>query len=380
MNSYVSHAPIEPHTATARLEGGKITVWASTQSPFGAKGQIAQTLGLPENAVRVITPFVGGGFGGKNNNQQAVEAARLAKMTGQPVQLMWSREEEFFYDTFRPAAIVKIKAGVTEAGRISFWDYGVYFAGQRGSEHIYDIPHHRTTVFGSGWTGAAGTHPFATGPWRAPSNNTNTFARESHIDMLASQAGIDPLEFRLKNLKDERMIRVLKAVAQKFGWTPAKAPSGRCFGLAAGIDAGTYVAHMAEAEVDKSTGRVKVKRVVCAQDMGLSINPQGARLQMEGCIMMGLGYALTEEIHFKGGEILDLNFNTYEIPRFSWMPQIETVLIDDREAPAQGGGEPAVICMGAVIANAIHDATGARLLQLPMTPERIKHAGEGRRR
>lgn len=174
------------------------------------------------------------------------------------------------------------------------------------------------------------------------------------------------------------MIRVLQAAAKQFGWTPAKAPSGRGYGVAAGIDSGTYVAHMAEVEVDQRTGRVKVKRVVCAQDMGLSINPQGARLQMEGCVMMGLGYALTEEIHFKGGEILDLNFNTYEIPRFSWMPQIETVLIEDREAAPQGGGEPAVICMGAVIANAIHDATGARLLQLPMTPERIKHAGEGR--
>ncbi|MFB3787208.1 MAG: molybdopterin cofactor-binding domain-containing protein [bacterium] len=374
LNGYVSHAPIEPHTATARLEGGKITVWASTQSPFGAQGQIAQAVGMAEKDVQVITPFVGGGFGGKNNNQQAVEAARLAKLAGQPVQLMWSREEEFFYDTFRPAAIVKIKAGVTEAGRIALWDYGVYFAGQRGSEHFYDIPHHRTTVFGSGWTGAPGTHPFATGPWRAPSNNTNTFARESHIDILASHAGIDPVEFRLKNLQDERMIRVLNAAAQQFGWTPAPAPSGRGFGAALGIDAGTYVAHLAEIEVDKSTGRIQVKRVVCAQDMGLCVNPEGAQLQMTGCIMMGLGYALTEEIHFQGGQILDLNFNTYEIPRFSWLPQIETVVIEDREAPPQGGGEPAVIGMGAVIANAVHDATGARLLQLPMTPERIKNA------
>ncbi|MFB3787821.1 MAG: molybdopterin cofactor-binding domain-containing protein [bacterium] len=371
LNGYVAHAPIEPHSTTIQIEGDRATVWCSTQGPFPVRQAAAQILELPEDRVRVITPFVGGGFGGKRA-RNASQAARIAKLTGLTVQLSDSREDEFFHDTFRPAAIVKIKAGVTDSGRMAFWDYGVYFAGQRGSEHIYDIPHHRTAVYGSSGRGSA--HPFGTGAWRAPANNTNTFARESHIDILASQAGLDPLEFRLQNLKDERMIRVLNAAAEQFGWTPAKAPSGRGFGIALGIDSGTYVAHMAEVEVDKATGRVKVKRVVCAQDMGLSINPEGARLQMEGCIMMGLGYALTEEIHFKGGQILDLNFNTYEIPCFSWLPQIETVVIEDREAPPQGGGEPAVIGMGAVIANAVHDATGARLLQLPMTPERIKNA------
>ncbi len=131
---------------------------------------------------------------------------------------------------------------------------------------------------------------------------------------------------------------------------------------------------MAEVEVDKKTGHVQVIRVVCAQDMGLSINPEGAKTQMEGCITMGLGYALTEDIHFKGGEIFDLNFDTYDIPRFSWLPNIEAVLIDDREAAPQGGGEPAIICMGGLIANAIFDAIGVRVFQLPMTPERIKQA------
>ena len=229
-------------------------------------------------------------------------------------------------------------------------------------------------TYGSGWRGQPGSHPFGTGPWRAPANNTNTFARESHIEILAAAAEMDPLEFRLKNLKDTRMIRVLKAAAEKFGWTPAKAPSGRGHGIACGIDAGTYVAHMCEVEVDRKTGHVQVKRVVCAQDMGLSINPEGAKIQMEGCVTMGLGYALAEDIHFKGGEILDLNFDTYEIPRFSWLPKIETVLIDDRNAAPQGGGEPAIICMGGVIANAIFDAIGGRVFQLPMTPERVKQA------
>jgi CO/xanthine dehydrogenase Mo-binding subunit len=131
---------------------------------------------------------------------------------------------------------------------------------------------------------------------------------------------------------------------------------------------------LAEVEVDKSSGHVQVQRVVCAQDMGLAINPEGAAVQMEGCITMGMGYALTEDIHFRGGEILDLNFDTYEIPRFSRVPTIETVIIDDKNATPQGGGEPAIIVMGAVIANAIYDAVGVRLFQLPMSPERIKGA------
>ena len=372
LNSYVAHAPIEPHTAVAKIEGNKITIWASTQSPFGLQSAVTNTLGLSSENVHVLTPFVGGGFGGKNYNQQGVEAARLAKLTGKPIQVAWSREEEFIYDPFRPAAVVKIKSGVTESGKLALWDYHVYFAGSRGAQQFYEIPHHRTAVHGSGWRGIPGTHPFRTGPWRAPANNTNTFARESHIDTMAEKAGIDPLEFRLKNLTDQKMVGVLKAAAKKFGWTPSKAPSGRGYGIACGIDSGTYVVTMAEVEVNKKTGHVQVKRVICAQDMGLVINPAGAKLQMEGCIIMGLGYALTEEIHFKGGKILDLNFDTYKIPRFPWLPKIETVLIDDKDSPAQGGGEPAIVTMGGVIANAIYDAIGVRLLQLPMTPERIK--------
>jgi isoquinoline 1-oxidoreductase len=374
LNSYVSHAPIETHAALAKIEGNKATLWASTQTPFALRDAAAALLGLPAQNVRVITPYIGGAFGGKSNNQQALEAVRLAKLAGKPVQVVWTRAEEFFYDTFRPAAVVKIQAGVTESGLISFWDYGVYFAGERGAAQFYNIPHHRTVAYGSGWTAAPGSHPFATGPWRAPGNNTNSFARESHIDMLAAKAGMDPVEFRLKNLKDERMRRVLQAAARKFGWSAAKTPSQRGYGVACGTDANSYVAHMAEVAVDKNTGNVRVKWVVCAQEMGLCVNPEGARLQMEGAITMGLGYALSEEVRFQGGEILDSNFDTYTIPRFSWLPEIETVILDAKDSPPQGGGEPPIICVGAVIANAVFDATGARLLQLPMTPERVKDA------
>ena len=376
LDGYVAHAPLETHTAVAEIVDGRCTIWASTQTPFRLQTEAAEALGWPEDKVRVVPPFVGGGFGGKSANRQAIEAARLAKRTGRPVQVAWSRAEEFFYDTFRPAAVVKIDAGVGEGGRITYWDYKTYFAGSRGADHFYDIPHHRTVAAPGGWRGGPGTHPFATGAWRAPGNNTNTFARESHIDILAVQAGIDPVEFRLRNLTDKKMRQVLETTANRFGWLEAGAPSGRGQGLALGIDAGTYVGLAVEVDVDQPTGKVTVKRMVCAQNMGLAINPEGATIQMEGCLTMGLGYALAEQVRFSGGEILDTNFDTYEIPRFSWLPEIETFIIDAEDDPPQGGGEPAIVVVGAAIANAIYDAVGARVYRMPMTAERVLFAME----
>ena len=373
LNGYVAHAPIEPHTALASVEGDRATVWASTQAPFRLKDEVAQTLGVPPANIRVITPFVGGGFGGKTRNIQAVQAVRLSKLAGRPVQVAWSRADEFFNDSFRPAAVVRIKSGTDAAGRIVFWDYEVLFAGDRSSAQFYDIPHHRTVSRGE-WGGGPSAHPFAVGAWRAPGSNTNVFARECQIDVMAAKAGADPLEFRLKNLADERMRRVLGAAADKFGWKPAAVPSGRGVAIVGSDYLGTYVATAAEVAVDKETGHVKVKRVVCAQDAGQCINPEGAWIQIEGCVTMGLGYALTEEIRFKGGEVRDLNFDTYEIPRFSWLPEIETVIVENDALPSSGGGEPAIINMGAVLANAVFDATGARIFRLPMTPARVKAA------
>jgi CO/xanthine dehydrogenase Mo-binding subunit len=191
---------------------------------------------------------------------------------------------------------------------------------------------------------------------------------------MAAKAKIDPLEFRMKNISDPRMRRVLQTAANHFGWKKAAAPSGRGCGVACGIDAETYVAEIAEVAIDQLSGQVKVERIVCAQDMGFVVNPEGATMQMEGCIMMGLGYTLSEDIRFKGGQILTTNFDTYELPRFSWMPQIETILVKNDEFPPKGGGEPPIVPIGAAVANAIFDATGARLYQFPMTPERVKEA------
>lgn len=373
VDPYIAHAPIETHTALARFEGDKVTVWAATQTPFGLQDGIVNTFGMPREKVRVITPYVGGGFGGKSAFQQGLEAVRLAKLTGKPVMLAWTREEEFMYDNFHSAGVIKINSGIDKSGKITFWDYHVWYSGTRGSDTIYNVPNARTTSY-SQMKNETPVHPFSTGPWRAPNNNTNTFAREVQIDIMASKAGIDPLEFRLMNLKDEKMIDCLKAAAAKFDYKPAKGPSGRGIGIACGHDAGTWVAEIAEVDVDKSTGKVKVVRIVCAQDMGLCVNPQGALIQMEGCINMALGYTFTEEVFFEGGNILTRGYDTYEIPRFSWIPKLDCVILDRKDKPPKGGGEPAIIAVGAAVANAIFDATGARMYRMPMTPARVLNA------
>ncbi|MDH4043729.1 MAG: molybdopterin-dependent oxidoreductase [Gemmatimonadota bacterium] len=375
-NAYVAHAPMEPHTALAEIKDGKATVWSSTQAPFGQQTTIARAIGFQPENVRVITPYVGGGFGGKVPGQQAVEAAQLAKITGRPVQVAWTRAEEFFYDTFRPAAVLKIASGVDANGKITLWDYQVYGAGARGSDVIYDIPNHSVRVYGEWGRAPDGMHPFAVGAWRAPAANSNRFAAEQQIDIMAAAVGMDPLEFRLQNLKDARMLATLRTVAGAYGWEPGVAPhrNGRGRGLACGIDAGTYVALAADVTVDRATGHVQVNRVVCAQDMGVVVNRDGARMQMEGCIMMGLGYVFSEEIRFEGGKILDVNFGTYELPRFAAVPKIETAFVPNDALAPQGGGEPAIINMGAVVANAIFDATGVRVYRLPMTPARVLEA------
>jgi nicotinate dehydrogenase subunit B len=370
---YVAHVAMETHTALAQLEDGKMTVWAATQSPFGLREGIMRELGMAADKVRVITPFVGGGFGGKGEFQQGVEAAKIAKLSGKPVMLVWTREEEFFYDTFHPAGVLKVKSGIDKSGLIQFWDYNLYYSGTRGADALYEIPNIHISHH-SQKNGGSPVHQFGTGAWRAPNNNTNTFAREVQIDIMAAAAGMDPLDFRRKNLKDQHLLDCLKAVADKFGYVPGKAPSGRGIGVAIGSDAGAWVAHIAEVKVDKKTGKVEVVRIVCAQDMGLCINPEGAKIQMEGCITMGLGYTLTEEVFFEGGKILSVSLDKYKIPLFSWLPKIETVILDRQNQPPQGGGEPAIIAIGAVIANAIFDATGARLYKLPMTPERVLEA------
>jgi isoquinoline 1-oxidoreductase len=378
LGPYIAHAPMETHTGLATVDrNGKITVWSSTQGPFPLQEGIAEMMGLPKEKVRVITPFVGGGFGGKgepNLNIESREAARLAVLTGKPVQVANTRAEEFFTDTFRPAAVVKIKSGLDRSGKIVFWENDIYMAGNRCAEVICDIPHYIVKTYGQWMRPPEGAHPFNVGPLRAPGAGNNIHAIAMQMNMMAAKVGIDPMEFYLRQLKHERMKNVLKAVADKFGYTPAKQPSGRGYGMSCAIDANTFTAHMAEVEVDRQSGKIDVKRIVVGYDPGLCVNPQGTKIQMEGCCVMALGYALTEEILFSDGVIFDRNFDTYQIPRFSWLPKIETLIVKNDHFPPEGVGEPGVVGIGGIIATGVYDATGAKLFKMPFTPERVKEA------
>ncbi len=370
-DGYKAHASIETHAATAVYENGKLTMWASSQTPFGTRRDISELLDLPVENVHLKQIYLGGGFGGKIYNRQAIETARIARaLEGTPIQLMWSRKEEFMYDMFRSAAVVKFNSGITPEGKITYWDFNTYCSGARGTDMFYDVPNHRTTT----WDGED-VHFFGTGAWRAPGNPTNTFARESHMDIMAHRSGMDPLEFRLKNIGNNRAKRSLELAAKKFGWDNSKLPEGHGRGIALGIDAGTYVTIIVEVKVDTSTGKVKVLRAVVGQDMGQVINPEGTDIQAEGCVNMGLGYALTEDIDFEGGEVKNNNFDDYQIPVFSMIPEvIESVQVEAMDEKAQGGGEPAIVSVGGAIANAVFDACGARVYRMPLSPERVLEA------
>ncbi|NLP59081.1 xanthine dehydrogenase family protein molybdopterin-binding subunit [Lutibacter sp. B1] len=364
-DGYKAHASIEPHCATCYFEGDKLIMWASSQTPFGTRAELAKTFDMPLENVHIKQIFLGGGFGGKIYNQQAVEAAKLAKLCGKPLQLVWTRKEEFMYDRFRPAAVINVTSGVNANGKLNLWDFDIYCAGTRGTNLFYDIPNNRTRLFNQN-----NVHPFGTGAWRAPGNSTTTFARESHIDVTAHALGVDALEFRLKNLKDQNMVATLKLAAETFGWNKEK-PEGHGYGIALGKDAGTLVAIIAEVYVDTNTGEVTPIRIVCAQDMGQVVNPHGATVQTEGGVTMGIGYALYEDIEFEGGNVKTTSFNKYQINTFSHTPKIECVFIDKMDSKPQGGGEPAIICVGGAIANAVFDACGARVNLLPISPKRI---------
>ena len=364
-DGYKAHAPIETHTTTCFFQNEKLIVWTSCQTPFGIRSRIARKLKISEENVHVKQILIGGGFGGKIGNDQAIEAAQIAKYCGKPVQLTWSRREEFMFGKFRPAALMKVTSGVNKKGKLTLWNFDIYCAGTRGTNLFYGVENNRTRMFNQ-----QDVHPFGVTAWRAPGNNSTTFARESHIDATAHKVGIDPLEFRLNNLSDKNMLKTLKLGAKTFGWNRPK-KEGHGYGIALGVDAGTCVAMLAEVHVDKVTGEVTPIKVVCAQDMGQVVNPLGATVQTEGGITMGLGYALFEDIEFEGGKLKTSSFNNYTITKFSKTPKIECVFIDKMDAKPQGGGEPAIVCIGGVIANAVFDACRARVNSMPITPEKI---------
>jgi len=355
--AYIAHTPLEPRAAVAEWKDGKLTVWTGTQRPFGVRSELASAFHLSEDDVHVMMPDMGSAYGGKHTGEAAVEAARLAKAAGKPVKLTWTREEEFTWAYFRPAGVIDIKSGVKADGTLVFWEYDNYNSGPSAMNTPYEVPNQRIAF-----------HPCETplrqGSYRSLAAAANHFARESHMDELAHEVKLDPLEFRLKNLKDERLRAVFQAAAEKFGWGKEKSSPSRGFGIGGGIEKGGRVACCAEVSINR--GEVKVVRAVEAFDCGAIVNPQGLKNQISGAIVQGLGGALFEAIHFENGRILNPHLADYRVPRFSDAPQIDVVLVDRKDQPSAGAGETPLTGIAPAVSNAIYSATGIRLRSMPL--------------
>jgi nicotinate dehydrogenase subunit B len=357
--AYIAHAPLEPRAAVAEWKDGSVTVWTGTQRPFAVRDEVAQTFHLSQDQVRVIVLDTGAAYGGKHTGEAAVEAARLARAAGRPLKLVWTREEEFTWAYFRPAGVIEIRSGLRAGGTITAWEFHNYNSGAAAIGTPYAIANQRIEFH-------ACRSPLRQGSYRALAATANHFARESHMDELAHLVKMDPLEFRYQNLRDARLRAVFEAAAAKFGWAHAKSSPGVGFGIAGGVEKGGYVATCAEVAVERSSGQVRVKRVVTAFDCGAVVNPEGLRNQITGANIMGLGGALFEAIQFENGRILNNRFSRYRVPRFSDVPAIEVVLIDRKDQPSAGAGETPIVGLAPAIGNAIFAATGIRLRSLPL--------------
>jgi isoquinoline 1-oxidoreductase len=363
--AYIAHAPLEPRAAVAEWADDKLTVWAGTQGPFRVRSDVAQKVGVPESRVRVIVPDTGSGYGGKHTSEAAVEAARLARATGKPVKVVWTREEEFTWAYFRPAGVIEVKGGAKKDGTLTAWEFHNYNSGGSAMATPYSVPNVRHEFHNT-------DSPLRQGSYRALASTANCFARESHMDDLAHALSLDPLDFRLKNLKDDRLRAVLEAAAKRFGWGKSKAEAGHGFGIAGGTEKGSYVATCAEVEADVKTGRVKVARLVTAFECGAVVNPEHLKNQVEGALVMGLGGALFEAIRFDKGKILNPHFADYRVPRFADTPAMETVLLDRKDLASAGAGETPIIAVAPAVGNAIFAASGVRLRSMPMVPNGLK--------
>lgn len=363
--NYIAHAPLEPRAALAQWNDDHLTVWTGTQRPFGVRSELAEAFHLPEEKIHVLMPDAGAGYGGKHSGECAVEAARLARAAKHPVKLVWTREEEFTWAYFRPAGVIEVRSAVAEDGKITAWEFHNYNSGSAGIRTYYDIPNQRIEFHEV-------DSPLRQGSYRALASSANHFAREVHMDEIAHSLKMDPLEFRLKNLKEERLRAVFEEGAKKFAWSGTKA-ADHGFGMGGGYEKLGYVATFVEVAVNRSAGEIHLVRILTAFDCGAIVNPDGLRNQIIGANIMGIGGALFEAIEFENGRILNNLFSKYRVPRFHDVPPMEALLIDRKDQPPVGAGEAPIIGLAPAISNAVFDATGIRLRSMPMGPLLAPH-------
>jgi len=358
--AYVQHCPLEPRAAVAEWTGEDLTVWTGTQNPFGCRGELARAFHLPDNRVRVVVPDFGSGYGGKHSGEAGVEAARLAKAAGKPISLRWTRQEEFTWAYFRPAALIQVEASLNAEGSLTSWHFVNVNSGPSAKDTPYKAGKSRCDYINSD------APPLRHGSYRGLAATANNFARESFMDELAATAGADPLDFRLAHLEHSRLRAVLETAAQRFGWkerVKKKTPNSGV-GLACGTEKGSYVAACAEIEIEN--GKIVVKRVCEVFECGAILNPTNLLSQVQGAIIMGLGPALREEMQFENGEILNPGFRKYQVPRFADLPEFDIHLLDRPDLDSAGAGETPIIAIAPAIANAVFHATSNRVRQMPI--------------
>lgn len=409
-----AHASIGPSCAVADVQGDQVTVWASTPGPYPLSGALAQLLNLPVENIHLIYVEGAGSYGQNGADDVAADAVVLSQAVGKPVRVQWMREDEFVWEPKSPAMVMEVYGGLDAGGNVVAWDYHVWspshvararlagqlvpaqllsgqpapqarfsFGAERNAPTNYAFPVQRVTV-----------HYLKDSLLRASSFRSlggceNTFANESFMDELAASAGVDAVEYRLRYLTESREQEVLQAAAKQANWESRPSPrkdtsqlaEGRGVAFARYENDQALVACIAEVQVDKNSGVVRVKRIIVAHDCGLIINPDGVKNQIEGNVIQSLSRALKEEVKFNEMRITSKDWETYPILTFTEAPEIEIVLINRPDQPALGAGEPSTVTTAAAVANAVFDATGIRLRQIPFTPERVLEAsGESRLR
>jgi nicotinate dehydrogenase subunit B len=401
---YQLHASMGPSCAVADVKTTEANIWSATQGAHQLRPTIAQLLGLSPTNVRVIYVEAAGCYGHNAADDAAADAALLSQAVGKPVRVQWMRADEHSWAPVGPAMVMELRGGLDPQGSVVAWDFhgwtpthsgrpngsaGSLLAGslagmssgkpnmsgaERNANHTYNFKNNRVTVH---WLRSS---PLRASALRGLGSPQNSFANESFIDELAAAAGIDSVEFRLRHLNDARARAVLEAVAKRAGWPnrpsqqSGNVKSGRGVAFVQYDRTEAYVAAIADVDVNTTDGEVRVKRVTVAHDCGLIINPDGLRNQIEGNVIQAMSRTLKEEVKFDRSAVTSLDWTLYPILRFSEIPEVVIELINRPDQPAVGAGEATTSAIAPAIANAIFNATGVRLRNVPFTPERVKAA------
>ena len=405
-----THGSIGPSCGVADVRADRATVWSSSQGTHGLQNTLSRFLGLERGQVRVIYMDGSGSYGINGDADAAAEAALLSKSVGRPVRVQWTREEEHGLDPKGPAQLVELRAAVDADGQVTAWETqawlpiatanlphiplvvldaaGIPQTQGRATGLIYQnvdppyaIPNMNALVH---WIPDA---PLRTSAIRAPGKIANTFAVESFVDEVAAAARVDPVDFRLRRLTNARGAEVLRRAAAKMGWQPRPSPrpidrtsavlTGRGIAYVHYKHDETMVAMGMEVAVERATGRIRVTRVVCAQDCGLMINPDCVQAQLEGNILQTLSRTLHEEVVYDANRVTTLDWASYPILTFPEVPALEFDMVQRFDQPPLGAGEAASTPVPAALGNAVFDATGIRLRTVPFRPDRVKAALAG---